>query len=190
MKIKNLLIWGTALILIITAVYITGNYNKNSANQKNTTDNITDNTEQQTDIGNTGEKALNFTLKDLDGNTVSLMDYQGQNVYVNFFATWCPPCREEMPEIEKISQKYKDNLVVLAVDIGEDNDTVKKFIQENNYSFKVLVDSEEAAAYMYQINSIPVSIFIDKEGNIVAKRVGALTMDEMESYVKMLLDKK
>ena len=183
---KNGLIWIIAVILIIVAVYTTDNYNPKSSEKENTTNNST-----QTPLDTASEKALDFTLKDLEGNTVSLSDYKGENVYVNFFATWCPPCKGEMPDIEKISQKYKDkDLVVLAVDLGEDRDTVKNFIAENNLSFKVLLDSDQTATELYQITSIPVSVFIDKKGNVVAKKVGAMTGGEMELYVKMLVNKK
>ena len=182
---KNLLIWGIALVLVLIAVYTTGNFEGNTSVPQNT-----NNDSNQIDLNAGAEKAPDFTLKDLEGNTVSLSDYIGKNVYINFFATWCPPCRDEMPEIEKIYQKYKDEgIVVLAVDLGEDRDTVKSFIEENKYNFKVLLDSDQNVAEQYNITSIPVSVFIDKKGNIAAKQVGAMTIDQMESAVKLLTEK-
>lgn len=183
---KNILIWGIALVLVIIAVYTTGNFNKTTPLPQKTAT-----IPNEVPLNTANEKAIDFKLMDLDGNQVSLSDYKGKNVYVNFFATWCPPCRGEMPEIEKISQEYKDqDLVVLAVDLGEDRDIVKSFVEENQYSFKVLLDSDQAVADQYNITSIPVSYFIDKEGNVVTKQVGAMTIDQMEAAVKLLMDKK
>ncbi|ETI89629.1 MAG: Alkyl hydroperoxide reductase/ Thiol specific antioxidant/ Mal allergen, partial [Clostridium butyricum DORA_1] len=95
-------------------------------------------------------KALDFKLKDLDGNEVSLSSLKGKKVFLNFWATWCPPCKAEMPEIEKLYQETKDSdLVILAVDIGENSNTVKPFIDENKYNFKVLLDSDQSVATQY-----------------------------------------
>ena len=188
---KNLLIWGSALVFVLVAFLVTNNYGKNvtTSSQSEAEQKIT-----QSSTGNLGtntksdlEKAIDFTLQDLNGNKVSLSDFRGKNVYLNFFTTWCPPCRTEMPDIEKVYQKYKDkDLVILAVDIGEDKDSVKSFIEENNFSFKVLLDSEQSIAEKYKITAIPVSVFIDKEGNVIAKKVGAMTESEMESYINQL----
>ena len=194
---KNILIWGSALVLIVIAITVTSGYGKNktianSLNQNPTSQNEIQSTSNDNSSGrSTGEKAIDFTLTDLDGKTVSLSDYRGKNVYLNFFATWCPPCRAEMPDIEKMYQKYKDkDFVVLAVDLGEDSDTVKSFIKENGYSFRVLLDSDQSVGQQYATTAIPVSVFIDKNGNVLAKRVGALREAEMEHYIKILIDKK
>jgi thiol-disulfide isomerase/thioredoxin len=133
------------------------------------------------------QSAPDFTLTDLEGNSVSLTDFKGKNVYLNFWASWCGPCRMEMPDIEKIYQEYKDkDLVVLAVNVGEGQDTVKSFIDTHQLSFPVLLDSKTEAARIYKVSSIPVSIFINKEGIIAAKRVGLMTHEEMEAYVAEL----
>jgi len=196
---KNLLIWGSALVLIVSAFFVTNSYGKNKivatgpSSQSEAAQRV-----NQSSAGNIAastasdpEKAIDFTLKDLNGNKVSLSDFKGKNVYLNFFATWCPPCKAEMPDIEKVYQKYKDkDFVVLAVDLGEDKDTVKSFIEKNKYNFKVVLDSNQSVAEKYDITAIPVSVFIDKTGNVIAKKVGAMSSGEMELYVKMLVDKK
>lgn len=167
---KILLIWATAIILVAVAIYVTYGFGKNKQAL--------------------GDETIGFTLTDLGGSKVSLSDYKGKSVYLNFFATWCPPCKGEMPDIEKVYRKYKDkDFVVLAVDLGEDKNTVNKFIKENGYSFKVLLDSDNSISEKYQISSIPVSLFIDKNGNVVQKRVGALGEAEMEQYINKLLEK-
>ncbi len=186
---KNIIIWSTALLLVLMAFFVTTNYGKNSSsNQSDSASTASVNTAAS---GLVNEKAIDFTLKDLNGKEVSLSDFKGKNVYLNFFATWCPPCRAEMPDIETMYQKYKDkDFVVLAVNLGEDGDTVKNFFESNNLNFNAVLDSDQSVASQYNISAIPVSIFIDKQGNIVAKKVGAMTGGEMELYIKMLIDKK
>lgn len=194
---KNLILWGTAVVLVLVALYVTKYYNKESSNQvlQSTSTQATSSPTAQgqvvsSSLDSTGQKAADFTLTDLDGKKVTLSDLKGKNVYINFWATWCPWCIKELPDIEKVYQEYKDkDLVILAIDLGENKDTVKSFIDQNKYNFKVLLDSDQAVAQAYNINSIPVSIFINKDGNIVAKRVGALTEEELQSYVKQLIGK-
>ncbi|MFW2488075.1 TlpA family protein disulfide reductase [Clostridium chromiireducens] len=132
-------------------------------------------------------KAIDFKLKDLSGNELSLSDLKGKKVFLNFWATWCPPCKAEMPEIEKLYQETKDSdLVIIAVEIGEPLDTVKPFIENNKYNFKVLLDPDQSVATKYSISSIPTSYFIDEEGNIVSKHVGGMNIDQMKAYIKTL----
>ena len=132
-------------------------------------------------------KAIDFKLKDLNGNELSLSDLKGKKVFLNFWATWCPPCKAEMPEIEKLYQETKDSdLVIVAVEIGEPLDTVKSFIDSNKYNFKVLLDPDQTVATKYNITSIPTSYFIDADGNIVYKHVGGMNIDQMKAYIKTL----
>lgn len=132
-------------------------------------------------------KAIDFKLKDLNGNELSLSDLKGKKVFLNFWATWCPPCKAEMPEMEKLYQETKDSdLVIVAVEIGEPLDTVKSFIDSNKYNFKVLLDPDQTVATKYNITSIPTSYFIDTDGNIVSKHVGGMNIDQMKAYIKNL----
>lgn len=131
--------------------------------------------------------APDFTLTNLNGEEVSLSDYRGQNVYLNFWASWCPPCRAEMPDMEEIHQEYQDKgLVVLTVNLAESKDTVQKFITANDFTFPVLLDPKNEAAKLYKITSIPVSVFINKDGVIAEKRVGMLTKKQMEELIQSL----
>ena len=132
--------------------------------------------------------APDFSLTDLDGNTVSLSDYRGQkNVYINFWASWCGPCKLEMPDIEAIHREYQDkDLVVLAVNVGESSKAVEKYIDINGFSFTALLDPDMKVSKLYKVNSIPVSVFIDKEGKIRNQRVGLLTKEQMLSYIEKL----
>ncbi|GAG94570.1 unnamed protein product, partial [marine sediment metagenome] len=110
----------------------------------------------------------------LEGQPISLSDFRGKPVLVNFWAVRCPPCRFEMPFIQAIFEESSDTeLVVLAVDIGEAPSTVKDFIQSGNFSFPVLLDTGQDVALEYNIRAIPTTFLIDKDGIIQVIKVGA-----------------
>ena len=139
--------------------------------------------QQEAAVGiNVGEIAPDFTLLDLDGNEVGLSEFRGEVVFVNFWATWCPPCRAEMPDIESLYQEYKDKgVVVIGIDIGESEATVRQFVQQGGYSWTFVLDSTGAVAANYNIRAIPTSFFIDREGVIQAVNTGAMTKRGMEA---------
>ncbi len=129
-----------------------------------------------------GYPAPDFTLKDLDGNTVRLSDLRGKVIFINFWATWCPPCRAEMPEIEAVHQEYKDKgVVVLGVDISEPESTVRQYIQEGGFSWTIVLDKTGEVSRDYQITAIPTSFFLDREGIIRVVNIGAMTKRAMEA---------
>lgn len=183
------------IILFGISVYTVISYNKNKTTGFNTSvsNSILSVKDSKNSIDKKNqenipkEKAIDFKLKDLNGKNVSLSDFKGKKVLLNFWATWCPPCRAEMPDIEKLYLEDKDSdLVILAVNLGEDTQTVKSFIDKNKYNFNILLDSDQAVAIKYNIVSIPTSFFIDKEGNIVSKKVGAMSIEEMRDNVNLL----
>jgi len=125
-----------------------------------------------------GDKAIDFTLEDLSGKKVKLSDFRGKVVLINFWASWCPPCREEMPALQAVYQdKQSENLVVLAVDIQEDSDTVSRFVQKLGLTFPIAMDTEGEVTEAYGIDSIPSSFFVDKSGTIRAISIGAMTKE-------------
>lgn len=133
------------------------------------------------------KQAEDFTLPDINGDMISLSDYQGENIYLNFWASWCDPCNDEMPDIEKIYQEYTDKgLVLLTINTGEDKDTVEEYMKTNGYTFPVLLDLEMDVARQYKTSSIPVSFFINKEGEIVTKKEGLMTGEEMRKAIEKL----
>lgn len=133
------------------------------------------------------ENKMNFTLKDLAGNTVSLEGLKGKRVFLNFWATWCPPCKAEMPDIEKLYQETKNSdLVIIAVNVGDPKETVQSFINKNKYHFTILLDLDNAVATQYNITGIPTSFFIDRDGNVMNHTVGALSYDAMKNNVDKL----
>ena len=131
--------------------------------------------------------ALDFKLKDLNGKDVSLSDFKGKKVFLNFWASWCRPCKDEMPDIEKLYGSTKDtDLVILAVNIGEDKATAKSFMENNKLNFTVLLDSNQSVAAQYSISAIPTSFFIDKKGNIVSTVRGGMTLEQMKYNISKL----
>ncbi|MBW9145932.1 TlpA family protein disulfide reductase [Clostridium sp. CM028] len=193
---KKLLIVLVAAIIVGVSVHTLNTYNASSSNSNLSVENTDKSSPNQNNaptkpIGINPKasktKATDFKLKDLEGKELSLSDLKGKKVFLNFWATWCPPCRSEMPEIEKLYQETKDSdLVIVAIEIGEPLDTVKSFIDSNNYNFKVLSDPDQIVAAQYNIASIPTSYFIDVDGNIISKHYGAMNIDQMKEYIKTL----
>jgi len=121
-----------------------------------------------------GNLAPDFQLQNLDGQTVFLGDLRNKPVLINFWATWCPPCRGEMSYIQEIYEEWSDKgLVLLAINIGESSSKAEEFLQSNNLSFTVLLDTKQAIAQRYHITGIPTTFFIDKDGIIQGKVIGA-----------------
>jgi peroxiredoxin len=122
-----------------------------------------------------GLEAPNFTLKDLDGNPVSLSDYKGKVILLNLWATYCKPCRSEMPSLNGLMKKMADyNFVILAVNLDPGkSEGVKEFLVENGYTFKVLHDPKKKISSRYYFTGIPTTYIIDTNGIIVDKSVGS-----------------
>ena len=132
-----------------------------------------------------GELAPDFQLPNLEGQSISLSDFRGEPVLVNFWASWCSPCIYEMPFIQEVYEEWSaKGLVMLAVDIGESLSTVKDFMQSGNYSFPVLLDINQYVALEYNIRSIPTTFFIDKDGIIQAIKVGPFSS---KAEIEMML---
>ncbi len=126
--------------------------------------------------------APDFTLADLEGNQLRLSDLRGKVVFINFWATWCPPCRAEMPEIEAIHQEYKtEGVVVIGVDILETASDVRQFVKQGGYNWTFVLDTTGEVTASYNIAAIPTSFFIDREGIIRAVNIGAMTKRAMET---------
>lgn len=119
------------------------------------------------------EQAINFELKDLSGKTVSLQDFNGKVVFIDFWASWCPPCRASIPAVEKLYEQYKDDedFVVLGINLQEDKDTILKFMKKQKMNYPVLL-SDKKVISNYKISSIPRFFIIDKNGEIYNKYVG------------------
>lgn len=128
--------------------------------------------------------APDFTLSAFDGKKVSLKDFKGKAVFLNFWATWCPPCTIEMPSMEALHKRFKDKgLVVIAVNSEEDEKKVSKFIKKKGYTFLVLLDSYgSVSSDSYRAIGFPTTYLIDRHGMVVGKAEGAREWDSKESF--------
>jgi cytochrome c biogenesis protein CcmG/thiol:disulfide interchange protein DsbE len=130
-----------------------------------------------------GDPAPEFTLEDMDGNMVSLSDYKGQFVIVNFFASGCPPCREEAPELQKFEDEHGDQVKLLIIDRAEPKIKVQEFIEEFQSTSTYLLDYNDSMAKPYGVIGQPETFFIDEKGNIRNKHVGPMTKEFMVETV-------
>ena len=136
--------------------------------------------------------APDFTVTDTDGQTVRLSDMVGKPVVINFWATWCYYCKEEMPDFNTMYEKYGDDVVFMMVNmtdgVQETEETAKAYISDKGYSFPVYFDTALDATYAYNITGLPATFFIDNEGNLIARAVGAINEDTLENGIGMIMD--
>ena len=131
-----------------------------------------------------GSEAADFRLKDLEGREIQLKSLRGNVVLLNFWATWCGPCRLEMPVIENLHQQFHGKgLRVFGVN-DEDIDTIREYVAEHEYSFPTLVDTDQQAMNLYRIRGIPTMVVIDREGKIVQYRLGLSRESDLRSWLK------
>jgi peroxiredoxin len=128
-------------------------------------------------------EAPDFTLPDVAGKKSRLKDYRGKVVFLNFFATWCAPCRDEMPAMERLYRTYKDKgLMVLAVDIREGGNDVRAFTQELKLSFPALLDEDGSVAHAYGIRPVPATYLIGRDGKILWRAFGSREWDSSDAF--------
>jgi len=137
-----------------------------------------------------GYRAPRFTLTGLDGKAVSLEGYRGHPVWINLWATWCPPCRAEMPEMKQLYARYQSQgLVILGVDVAEGRDTVNNFIAQNGYNWTFVLDSDSRVGQLYNASGIPTHAFVDATGVVRAYQIGGLSVSTMESNLTQIMPK-
>lgn len=132
--------------------------------------------------------APDFTVTDGGGNRVSTADLSGKPVILNFWATWCPPCRSELPAFDKLYRQYGNEVSFMMIDLTdgyrETVEGVKKFMSENGYTFPVYYDTEGSAAEAYNVSSIPFTVAVGRNGNIVGTHLGAMSEAALEKLIK------
>ncbi|WNF37967.1 thiol-disulfide oxidoreductase ResA [Bacillaceae bacterium IKA-2] len=142
----------------------------------------------QKDVVVVGELAPNFVLKDLDGNEIELKDLRGKGVFLNFWATYCPPCIDEMPYMENSYQKYQDEgIEILAVNVDEQRIRIEKFINSMSLTYPILLDPGSQVNQLYGIRALPVTFLIDEHGIVIERRIGGLTQKMVDDYLKQIV---
>ena len=185
-KYKNVIIY-TAILIILMVVAVYGyNYLKEEYQPDRENQSA-----EVNDIIETPSKAKDFKAVSNSGEEVSLSKYFGKPIIVNFWETWCAPCKMELPEFNDAYLKYGDEIQFMMVNLTDaykgDTSTVKKFVNDNGYQFPVYFDIDNSAAISYSIYSIPKTIFIDKNGDIAYTFLGMLTGERLEWYIEKLL---
>jgi peroxiredoxin len=138
-----------------------------------------------------GDRAPSFTLTTLEGKKRSLHDLQGKAVLLNFWATWCEPCRQEMPAMQTAYEKYQDQgLEIVAVNMAETEIAVSAFAQQYGLTFPIWMDKEREAVQLYGVGGIPSTLFVDASGVIRHKAKGALDLSQLEQYIDPILPRK
>jgi cytochrome c biogenesis protein CcmG, thiol:disulfide interchange protein DsbE len=133
--------------------------------------------------------APDLNLRDLDGNPVSLLDYRDKVVLINNWATWCPPCRAEMPELEAYYQQQAGNdFKIVAIDAGEPEEIVRSFVQEYDLSFEIWLDPNSHTLSAFRNNALPSTYVVDREGIIRLAWSGAVNLKTLEKFVTPLLE--
>lgn len=136
-------------------------------------------------------QAEDFTVYDSDMNEVKLSDSFGKPIIINFWASWCGPCKSELPAFENLYGKYKDDVVFLMINLTDGQretvSSVKEFISDSGYSFPVYYDVEYDAAIAYGVRSIPETVFINDDGSLYDIRVGAMNEVVLENYIEQMM---
>ena len=204
---------GGILMIFMGVLMLTGKLSTTSASLSGTgqEENVAEQAEEEsaedaeevdhTD-GSEGEKltpAVDFNLTDQYGNTHTLSQYKGKTIFLNFWGTWCPPCRAEMPDIQKLYEEFdqegEDALIILGVaapNLGKEKseDGIKTFLEENGYTYPVLMDTEAELFQTYGITSFPTTIMIDRDGNLFGYATGQLNEETMRSIIQQTMEGK
>jgi thiol-disulfide isomerase/thioredoxin len=137
------------------------------------------------------KKAPDFTLKDTDGNEVTLSDYKGKIIILDFWATWCGPCRMSIPDLISIQSKYKDDLIIIGIslDDGRTQGNVKPFMNSVGINYPVVFGTMDVVNDYGNIYAIPTSFIIDQSGNIVNSHIGLVPKENIEGEIDLLLGK-
>ena len=139
------------------------------------------------------KEPVDFSLVNLDAKIIRLSDYRGKIVFLNFWASWCAPCRIEMPAMQKLHDKYNNHqFAMLAVSLKESSKQVRSYFKENKLTFTALVDPKGKVAQQFRVISIPTTLIINKEGLIIGHAIGPRDWESKESFTlfRQLIDMK
>ena len=147
-------------------------------------------TQPQQENDDTSDLAPDITVYDAAGKSVKLSDLRGKPVVLNLWASWCSPCKQEMPGFQAVCDKYAGQVEFMMVNLtGQDKiEDAKAFLADAGYTFPVYYDTDNAAAMNYSTGSIPTTIFIDKDGNLVTYAIGAIDEATLEKGIGMIME--
>ena len=180
------------IILIVSGLVMAINGGLEIYNSNRNKSEISQNNQSVENKDNDKIMSIDFTLYDQYGKEHKLSEYRGKTVFLNFWATWCPPCRGEMPHIEDLYKEYnknKDEVVILGVaspNLGNEGseEDIKEFLSQNKYSFPVVMDKDGSLAYQYGISAFPTTFIIDKDGYVTQYVPGAMDKETMKSLIE------
>ena len=183
---KKIVIFIGLILVAVVVVVLSLGLSKNSDNPQ---------TNEATPAAATAEvdsSALGCIVYDKNGNKVNISDFKGKPMVINFWTSWCEPCKEEMPNYQKAFKKYGSQVQFLMIDAtGDPGETVEEaaaVIEKGGYTFPVFYDKDENAAKEYNLTSLPTTLFIDKYGNVALESGGAATYDELEQGINFILE--
>lgn len=190
-KIGGIILIVSGLIMTINGGLELYNYSINKSEISQDNSNI-ENENKDKDKDDNKIMSIDFNLYDQYGKEHKLSEYRGKTVFLNFWATWCPPCRGEMPHIEDLYKEYnknKDEVVILGVaspNLGNEGseEDIKEFLNQNKYNFPVVMDKDGALAYQYGISAFPTTFIIDKDGYVTQYVPGAMDKETMKSLIE------
>jgi len=182
------------LIIIVVGIFVTLEINRRTESTKEPPEQSTSDEliEKEKDTPNevtdslSFKPAKDFELKNLAGETIALSNFFGHPVIVNFWATWCPPCREEMPIFQKFADMYDTRLIVLAVNAGEKEEVVRNFVEESGLDLVFLLDPTNSAAELYGVRGFPMTFFIDEQGTLLRTHLGELDERLIKHYLDLI----
>lgn len=128
--------------------------------------------------------APGFNVKDLTGAEHAIQPGDGKVYVLNFWATWCPPCRAEFPEMDQFAKAHKDRVAFYALNVQESGDKVQGFLQDNGYTLPVLLDRDGRAARLYSVRAIPTTVILDEKGHVLLRQEGMATARQLEEALK------
>lgn len=145
-------------------------------------------TQEKVEVLAPGDEAPNFELVDLEGNTHRLSDYKGEGVLLNFWGTWCPPCKKEFPAIERQYKNFENEGVhVLAINIAQSNLEVQNYINELGLTFPVAIDKNRSVMTTYNVGNLPATILVDKDGVITNIITGEMTEAQIKEHLESIM---
>ncbi|AZR73262.1 hypothetical protein BBF96_07610 [Anoxybacter fermentans] len=202
MKFKQLFLGLMVLVLVSAALLIYSNNEQwilakesetNIEAEEEPTEKTSEEKEQDEKIYGIypGFYAPDFTLKNLKNEKVSLSDFQGKYVLLNFWAIWCPPCRAEMPDLDRFYRENQEEFVILGIELGSNEESVREFVQKGGYQYPIVLDTDKyIGGNIYRVSAVPTTYIINREGRILHVIRGAINYKILNKIKEILLSEE